>query len=144
MKYADWKSLTTEERKAIGWHKHPHIKTATLYGIAFAAAFIIVIFGISKNSSVHLNLKPSPKQAFEASQIFVKAKLPQPSTADFPDNSFTPVIDTAANSYQIQSTVKSIAVDGKTIKSQWIINMHYKGGDWSEANSWQVDSINIK
>jgi hypothetical protein len=143
MKYSDWKSLGEAERKAAGWHRHPHIKTATLFTIAFIAVFIIVIFGISKNSTVHLNRKPTAQEAFNIARIFVKEHLKQPSTAVFPDHSFKPAIDTAQNSYQLQSTVKAINTDGKMENSDWVINMRYTGGDWSEKTSWQVVSVNI-
>jgi ABC-type transport system involved in multi-copper enzyme maturation permease subunit len=144
MKYSDWKELSANERKNMGWHRHPHIKTATLYGIAFFVTLVIVILGISKNSSVHINRKPTSKEAFETAKIFIRERLTQPATATFPLNSFTPTIDTATNTYQIQSTAKSIDADGKAIKATWDIKMIYKGGDWSDRNSWQVENINIK
>jgi hypothetical protein len=143
MKYSEWTNLSDAERKSIGWHKHPHIKTATLYSIAFFVMFIIVILGISKNSSVHINIKPTAKEAFETAKVFVREHLAQPGTASFPNNSFTPIIDTAANSYQIQSTVRFIDKSGKTVKSSWNLKMLYKGGDWSESTSWLVQSVII-
>ncbi|MDN3580268.1 hypothetical protein [Mucilaginibacter flavus] len=143
MKYSDWKNLSAQERKNIGWHRHPHIKTATLYSIAFFVTAIIIIFGISKNSVVHINRKPTSKEAFESAKIFVRERLKQPGTASFPDNNFSPVIDTTTNSYQIKSTVKSIDANGQTTKSNWTIKMTYKGGDWSERNSWQVQEISL-
>jgi hypothetical protein len=144
MKYSDWKLLTEEERKSIGWHKHPHIKTATLYTIAFAVTFIIVVLGISKNSSVHLNRKPNAREASEIAKTFVKERLKQPATATFPNTAINTVIDTATNSYQILSTVKSLDAGGQTIRSSWDLKMLYKGGDWSERKSWEVVSIDIK
>ena len=120
MKYSDWRSLSVEEQKAAGWQRHPHIKTATLFIIAFIVVFIIVIFGISKNTTVHLNRKPTAQEAFSVAKIFVKERLKQPTTAVFPDNSFKPVIDTAQNSYQLQSTVKAINTNGKMEKSDWV------------------------
>jgi hypothetical protein len=143
MKYSDWKSLNETERKAAGWHRHPHIKTFTLFTIAFAVVLIIVIFGISKNTTVHLNRKPTPQEAFNIAKVFVKEKLKQPTTAVFPDHSFKPTIDTSQNSYQLQSTVKAINSNGKMENSDWVISMHYTGGDWSEKTSWQVESVNI-
>lgn len=143
MKHSDWKALSEEERKTLGWHRHPHIRTATIYAIVFAIAFIVVILGISKNSTVHLNRKPTAREAFETAKVFVKDKLKQPTTANFPENSYKPVIDTATNSYQLQSVIKFITTSGKTIKSNWIIKMHYIKGDWSEKTSWQVESITM-
>ena len=144
MKYTDWKALSNEQRKSIGWHKHPHIKTATLFSITLIVVFIIVVFGISKNTRVHLNRKPTAREAFNASTIFVKEQLQQPATASFPTNSFTSVIDTASNSYQVNSTVKSLDKSGKTINANWEIKMHYQGGDWSEEKSWKIVSLSIK
>jgi len=143
MKYSDWKSLNEEERKAAGWHRHPHIKTATLFTITFIVVFIVVIFGISKNTTVHLNRKPTAQEAFNIAKVFVKERLKQPSTAVFPDHSFKPAIDTAQNNYQLQSTVKAINTNGKMENADWLINMHYTGGDWSEKTSWEVKSVNI-
>jgi len=144
MKYADWKTLTPDERKSLGWHRNPHIKTATLYGVAFAVTAIIIILGISKNSRIHLNRKPAANEAFETAKTFVKAHLQQPSTASFPDHNFTAVVDTAANTYQLQSTVRYINSSGKQLKSTWVIKMNFKGGDWSEAKNWQVQDIIIR
>ena len=143
MKYSEWQLLSKDERKNIGWHRHPHIKTATLFSIAFIILFIAVIFGISKNSTVHLNRKPTGQEAFTIAKAAVKDHLKQPTTALFPDHDFKPQIDTATNSYQIRSTVKALNIEGKTIISEWIVDMTYTGGDWSEKTSWQVDSVNI-
>src|ERR1700749_663130 len=117
MKYSEWKSLSDDERKSLGWHRHPRIKTGTLFTTAFIIAFIIVALGISKNSTVHLNRKPTAKEAFNIAKVFVKEHLKQPTTAVFPDHDFKPAIDTAGNSYQIQSNVKALNTNGKTIKS---------------------------
>lgn len=143
MKYSDWKALSNEERKTIGWHRHPHIRTATLYTIVFAITFIVVLFGISKNSTVHLNRKPTAREAFDIAKVFVRDKLKQPSTATFPENSYKPLIDTASNNYQLQSVVKMINAAGKTVKANWTVKMHYISGDWSEKSSWQVQSITL-
>ena len=143
MKYSEWKTLSNTERKEIGWRRHPRIKTVTLFTIALAVTFIIVVLGINKNSIVHLNRKPTAQEAFNIAREFVKDHLKQPATAAFPNNSFKPVIDTATNSYQIRSSVKAINASGKMIRSDWVIGMRYTGGDWSEKNSWQVESINI-
>ncbi len=143
MKYSEWQLLSKDERKTIGWHRHPHIKTATLFSIAFIIVFIVVIFGISKNSTVHLNRKPTGQEAFNMARGIVKDHLKQPSTAQFPDHDFKPLIDTATNSYQIRSTVKALNTDGKTINSAWVVDMTYTGGDWSEKTSWQVKSVSI-
>ncbi|MBB6130461.1 hypothetical protein [Mucilaginibacter lappiensis] len=143
MKYSEWQLLSKDERKTIGWHRHPHIKTATLFSITFIIVLIAVIFGISKNSTVHLNRKPTGQEAFNMARGIVKDHLKQPSTALFPDRDFKPLIDTATNSYQIQSTVKALNATGKTINSVWVVDMNYTGGDWSEKTSWQVKSVSI-
>ncbi len=144
MKYTDWQALSTEERKTIGWHHHPRIRTATLFSITFIIAFIIIVFGISKNSSVHLNRKPIAREAFTIATTFIREKLKQPATASFPGSTFTSVIDTANNSYQVNSSVKSINENGKTINANWQIKLQYLGGDWSERKSWKVVEIIIE
>jgi hypothetical protein len=143
MKHSEWQALNDAERKNTNWHQRPHMRTATLFSIAFIIVVIAVVFGISKNSTLHLNRKPTGREAFNMARMIVKDHLKQPSTAVFPDHNFKPSIDTAANAYQIQSTVKALNIDGKTINSVWVITMHYTGGDWSEKTSWQVDSVNI-
>lgn len=143
MKYSEWRLLSDSERKSMGWRHHPRIKTATLFTIAFIITFVIVIFGISKNSTVHLNRKPTAQEAFSIAKVFVKDHLKQPSTAVFSDHNFKQVIDTSANNYQIQSVVKALNISGKMVKSDWIVNMHYTGGDWSEKSSWQISSVSI-
>ncbi|WPU96589.1 hypothetical protein SNE25_13780 [Mucilaginibacter sabulilitoris] len=143
MKYSEWRLLNDSERKSLGWHRHPRIKTVTLFTIAFIIIFVIVIFGISKNSTVHLNRKPTAQEAFNIAKVFVKDHLKQPSTAVFPNHTFKQAIDTAKNNYQIQSVVKALNISGKMVKSDWIVNMHYIGGDWSDKSSWQTDAVNI-
>lgn len=143
MKYSDWKSLSTDERKNISWHRHPHIRTATLFTIAFAVTFIIVVLGISKNSTVHLNRKPTAKEAFAMAKQFVKEKLKQPEKAVFPGTNFKSIIDTTTNTYKVQSTVKIENDGGKMEQSAWEVKMQYTDGDWAEKNSWELKYINI-
>ncbi|QTE38024.1 hypothetical protein ACRQ5D_20920 [Mucilaginibacter sp. P25] len=143
MKYSEWKTLSADERQNIGWHRHPHIRTATLFAIVFAITFIIVVLGISKNSTIHLNRKPTAKEAFTMAKLFVKEKLKQPQKAVFPNNSFKSVIDTTTNSYEVQSTVKIENDRGKMEQSAWEVKMLYTDGDWAEKNSWQVKKIDI-
>lgn len=143
MKYSDWKTLSADERKNIGWHQHPHIRAGTLFAIAFAIMFIIVMFGISKNSVVHLNRKPTANEAFAMAKLFVKEKLKQPQKAVFPGGSFKSAIDTTTNSYELQSTVKIENDSGKLEQSTWEVKMLYTDGDWAEKNSWQVKEISI-
>jgi hypothetical protein len=143
MKYSDYTTLSDEERNSITWHRRPHIRTATLLGIAFVIAFIIVIFGINKNTTAHLNRKTNARQAFSIAKLFIKDSMKQPASAVFPDNSFKPKIDTVDNNYQIQSSVMIENEAGKMIRSEWIVKMRYTGGDWAERNSWQVLSAKI-
>ncbi|SEN41933.1 hypothetical protein SAMN05192574_103100 [Mucilaginibacter gossypiicola] len=143
MKYSEWKTLSADERKNIGWHQHPHIRTGTLFALVFAITFIIVVMGISKNSVVHLNHKPNAKEAFTISKQLVKEKLKQPEKAVFPDAGFKYIIDTTTNSYQVQSTVKIENDSGKMEQSAWEVKMLYTDGDWAEKNSWQVKEISI-
>jgi hypothetical protein len=143
MKYSEWKTLTADERKNIGWHRHPHIRTGTLFALAFAITFIIVMFGISKNSKVHVNRKPTAKEAFDISKQLVKDKLKQPERAVFPNASFKSIINTTTNSYEVQSTVKIENDSGKMEQSAWEVKMLYTDGDWADKNSWQVKEISI-
>ncbi|WP_121810500.1 hypothetical protein [Mucilaginibacter kameinonensis] len=143
MKYSEWKTLDADERKNISWHRRPHIRTATLFTIVFAITFIVVIMGISKNSTVHLNRKPTSKEAFAMAKEFVKEKLKQPEKAVFPNTGFKFIIDTTANIYQLQSTIKIENNGGKLEQSNWEIKMLYTDGDWAEKNSWQVKYLNI-
>jgi hypothetical protein len=143
MKYSDWKTLSADERKNIGWHRHPHIRTGSLFVLVFAITFIIVVMGISKNSTVHLNRRPTAKEAFAISKQLVKEKLKQPEKAVFPDASFKYIIDTTTNSYQVKSTVKIENDSGKMEQSAWEVKMLYTDGDWAEKNSWQVKDISI-
>lgn len=101
------------------------------------------MLGISKNSAIHLNRKPTAKEAFTMAKLFVKEKLKQPQKAVFPNNSFKSVIDTTINSYEVQSTVKIENDSGKMEQSAWEVKMLYTDGDWAEKNSWQVKNINI-
>ncbi|WP_114938297.1 hypothetical protein [Mucilaginibacter endophyticus] len=144
MKYSEWKTLDADERKNISWHRHPHIRTATLFAIVFAITLIVVIMGISKNSTVHLNRKPTSKEAFAMAKEFVKEKLKQPEKAVFPNNAgFKFIIDTTANIYLLQSTIKIENNSGKLEQSNWEVKMLYTDGDWAEKNSWQVKYLNI-
>jgi hypothetical protein len=143
MKYSEWKTLSADERKNIGWQRRPNIRTATLFTIAFIVTFVIVLFGINKNSTVHLNRKPTAKEAFAIAKVFVKDKLKHPEKAVFPSSGFKSTIDTASNNYNVQSSIKIEDDGGKMEPSNWEVKMVYTDGDWSEKNSWQVKDITI-
>lgn len=75
---------------------------------------------------------------------FVKEKLKQPEKAVFPNNAgFKFIIDTTANIYLLQSTIKIENNSGKLEQSNWEVKMLYTDGDWAEKNSWQVKYLNI-
>ena len=143
MKYSEWNSLSDEERQNTNWHKHPRVRTATLFSITFAIAFIIVILGISKNTTVHLNRKPTTTEAFAIAKVFVKEKLKQPEKAIFAKSAVNAVANDADNSYSLSSSVKIENNNGKMDPSNWEVKMRYTGGDWAERNSWQVTSVTI-
>jgi len=144
MKYSEWNLLDSEERKNVNWHRRPHIRTATIFTITFAVAFIIVVLGISKNSVVHLNRKPGKNEAFSIAVLFVKDKLEQPEKAVFPKSDFQSNIDTTKNIYHIQSSVKLENNSGQLVRSNWEVDMRYIGGDWAEKSNWQVQAVSIK
>ncbi|PWK77427.1 hypothetical protein LX99_03240 [Mucilaginibacter oryzae] len=143
MKYSEWNSLSDEERKNTNWHKHPHIRTATIFTIAFSLAVIIIILGISKNSTVHINRKPTKTEAYNMARNFVKDRLKQPEKAVFANTPETSLIDTATGVYNITSWVKIENGSGKMEKSVWEVKMQYTEGDWAEKNSWKLISVNV-
>ena len=92
---------------------------------------------------MHVNRKPNNKEAFAIAKVFVKDKLKQPATASFSKNNFQSDIDTAANSYQISSTVDAQDSSGRIVKTAWQVKLAYKGGDWADRKSWDVLDIAI-
>jgi Na+-transporting NADH:ubiquinone oxidoreductase subunit NqrF len=143
MKYSEWKSLDADERKNISWHRRPHIRTATLFTIAFGVAFIIIVLGISKNSTVHINRKPTKTEAYSIAKTFVKDKLKQPEKAVFANKADQWVTDTATDTYNVGAWVKIENDSGKLERSAWEVKMKYIDGDWAEKSSWQVISITV-
>ncbi|TWR27061.1 hypothetical protein FPZ42_08495 [Mucilaginibacter achroorhodeus] len=143
MRYADWKKLTDEEKKAIHWRKHPHIRTATIFSIVGALIFALFMLRVFQNKRVHVNRKPNDKEAYEAAKRIVNGKLLLPQTSVFPKSDFTSNIDTAKNTYTIHSTVDTQDSSGKTVKMDWETNMSYQGGDWADSRSWLVKAITI-
>jgi hypothetical protein len=144
MNFSDWRSLNTEERNAIKWHRRPHIKAATLFGIVIGIFVILFVMRVAKNETSHLNRKPTPEQAYSMAQAFVKDKLKLPASAVFPKNKFDSNIDTAANSYVIGSAVNAQSTDGHFVKQQWTSRLKFTGGDWANKKSWVVEGIDIK
>lgn len=143
MKYSEWKSLDADERKNIRWHRRPHIRTATIFAITFGVAFIIIILGISKNSTVHLNRQPTKAEAFAIAKVFVAEKLKQPEKAVFAGSADKSIIDTTSNTYNISSWVKLESNNGKMDRSVWDVKIRYTSGDWAEKSSWEPISITI-
>jgi hypothetical protein len=144
MKFSEWKALTADERKVIKWRHRPHIKAATLFGIAFLMFAFLFIARVGKNETAHLSVKPNATQAYKMAQNFVKDKLKLPASADFPKNSFESNIDTASNSYQLSGLVNAQDVAGHFQKQQWTANMKFIGGDWADRKSWQVEQVDVK
>ncbi|MBK0379519.1 hypothetical protein [Mucilaginibacter segetis] len=143
MRYSEWRNLTPEEKKNTSWKKHPHIRTATIFSILFAIVFAVFLLRVFQNRRIHVNRKPNDKEAFAIAKEFVKQKLKQPSTSVFPKNDFTSTIDTATNSYQVRSTLKTLNDDGKMVRSEWKVNLIYTGGDWADKKSWQLKDVTI-
>jgi hypothetical protein len=143
MRYAEWNKLDDEQKRSSHWKHHPRIRMATLFSIIFALVFIVVMMRIFQNRRMHVNRKPNNKEAFAIAKVFVKDKLKQPATANFPKSNFQSDIDTAANSYEISSTVDAQDSSGRIVKNAWQIKLAYKGGDWADRKSWDVLDIAI-
>lgn len=142
MRYSQWNNLTDEEKKNTHWRSHPRIRVATIFSVLFALMFFVILLTVLKNKRVHVNRKPNSMEAFSVAKSFVKNKLSQPATATFPDNKFDAQVDTANNSYQISSYVNAQDSAGKSVKTNWQINLAYAGGDWADTKSWRV--VNFK
>nr|WP_294945346.1 hypothetical protein [uncultured Mucilaginibacter sp.] len=143
MKYAEWNKLTPEEKSTAHWKHHPRIRVASIFSVLFAIVFFVVLLRIFQNKRVHVNRKPNAMEAFTVSKAIVKNTLKHPAAASFPSNKYKSVIDTAASTYQITSTVNSQDSSGKTLKLNWKLNLAYTGGDWADTTSWRVDGMQI-
>jgi hypothetical protein len=83
------------------------------------------------------------QKASVISQYFVKQNLKSPSTANFPFNNYSWSDPNETNkSIIIKSYVDAQNEFGGLIRNTYVINIKYKGGDWSDTNNW--DMIDIK
>lgn len=143
MRYAEWNKLTDEERQSKHWRHHPRVRVATIFSIVFAVVLFFILLRVMQNTRVHVNRKPNEKEAFTVAKTFVADKLKQPATATFPKNDYTAKVDTAANKYDIQSTLKEQDSTGSLVQRRWQVQMAYKGGDWADKRSWQLTNVEI-
>ena len=143
MKFKEWRSMEQDERRQVKWHHRPHIRVATLFGAVFFIGFFLVILRMLENTRVYVNRKPNNKEAYAISKEFVKTKLKMPNTASFPNSNFKSNVDTAHNTYEVQSTVRAEDVNGKVFNSPWDVKLIYTGGNWDEKNSYKVVSIDL-
>ncbi|MBD1391745.1 hypothetical protein [Mucilaginibacter glaciei] len=138
MRYAEWNSLSNDQRKNAHWRHHPRVRLATIFSILFALVFVVFMSRIFQNRRLHVNRKPIDKEAFAIAKAFVKEKVNQPESATFSKDDFQGNVDTAHNLYQISSYVNAQDSRGKFSKSQWQAKLAYTGGDWADKNSWKV------
>ncbi|WP_374950826.1 hypothetical protein [Mucilaginibacter sp.] len=143
MRYAEWNSLTNEQRKNAHWHHHPRVRLATIFSVLFALVFVVFLSRVFQNRRVHVNRKPNDKEAFAIAKAFVKDRVNQPQSATFAKNDFEKQIDTGRNSYTISSYVNVQDSSGKFSKKQWKVELAYKGGDWADKSSWDLVGVNI-
>ncbi|AYL96060.1 hypothetical protein [Mucilaginibacter celer] len=143
MKYSEWKTLDADEQKNTNWHRRPPVRIASIFTTLFITALIVVTLGISKNSTVHINRKPTKTEAYAMAKVFIKDKLKQPEKAVFASSATALFIDTATSIYYISSSVKIENNGGRMERSVWEVKMKYTDGDWAERNSWQPVAVTI-
>jgi hypothetical protein len=144
MKYAEWNNLSDDDKNNTHWKHHPRIRIFTLFSILFAIVFVVVLLRIFQNRRIHVNRKPNNKEAFAIAKVFIKDRLKQPGTANFPKNNFQSNIDTGRNSYNIASFVDAQDSTGKMVKIQWQVKLAYNGGDWADRSSWKLMAVKIQ
>lgn len=142
MKYSDWKLLTNDEKQQVKFKHRPHVRVASLFSALFLLLLLVFVFRVLKNRTVHVVRKPTPDEAFFMAKAFVKDKLKIPSSADFSSKKQV-TADTAHNSYEISSDVKTQDVNGKQVQLDWRTMLIYTGGDWADRSSWAVKAIDM-
>ena len=97
--------------------------------------FILPI--MSACSSKPKEIKDMTSEAFTITKFLVKEKLAAPATADFPH-----VPDRADylgdSLFRIVSYVDAQNKVGATVRTQYGATVHYKGGEWSNLNNWEI------
>lgn len=86
--------------------------------------------------------KDMARKAFVISQEFVKKELKFPNTADFP--STYKVYDLNNNSYRVSSFVNAQNDLGVKVKTNFIIELKFKGGEWSDSRNWELLKRELK
>ncbi|RKR83417.1 hypothetical protein BDD43_3625 [Mucilaginibacter gracilis] len=143
MSFLEPGTQSVDESKKGKLLQSPHIKTASLFGVVLFLFAMLFIFGIDKNETRHLSVKPNAQQAYSMAQSFVKDKLKLPASADFSKNNFHANIDTSTNTYVLNGYVNAQSVGGRFIKQQWTTKLKFTGGDWANRKSWQVELVDI-
>lgn len=85
-------------------------------------------------------LSEYPKKVAIMSRSFVKPRLKNPKSADFPNSGFT-VLKHQGNVYSIESYVDSKNAFNAEIRTKYRALIEYKGGDWSNINNWKLENL---
>lgn len=85
---------------------------------------------------------PDEGEAYIIAKHFVEQNLKAPATADFPwsaDQS----IKKPDGRYIVRGHVDSENSFGANIRSQFLVEMRFKGGEWNDWNNWTLTGIAI-
>ena len=102
----------------------------------------------SKNSTnttdnVSTPMNPDKTESLVIARNFIKIHLNYPDSSEFPgmfDQNHS--VDINGNEYTVKDWVLASNSFGVKKKTSYIINLKYKGGEWTDANSWE--ELNFK
>ena len=124
--------------------------------VAAGCATIIALLGIAGLVSVFSPSSPAPiprtsattasahipteTEAAITCQAYVENALKSPRSADFPilDRRVT---KTGPKSFRVQSYVDAQNSFGATIRSHFVCNITYLGGEWALPRNWHLDGL---
>jgi hypothetical protein len=82
-------------------------------------------------------------KAYVISQDFVKNRLVNPKSADFPFLDFN-VIYLGDDKYGVSSYVESENSLGATVRNHYLAIIKFKGGEWNETTNWSLEDMSFE
>ncbi len=113
--------------------KKPPPKALTVIVMILMAAFVIYLFTRESDDSSEVTVS----NAYIISQEFVKSNLVSPATADFPW-SYDNFVQDNDTTFWINGHVDSQNGFGATIRTNYLIGLRYRSGDWQRTSNWEL------
>lgn len=131
MKHSEWKQLSKEEQKNLGWREAP---MRNKLGAIFGLISIVVMIGMCTSGG---NGAPDHYDAYKMAKTIIKEQMLDPASVEFVEERKT--AHTLGDSIFIfTGVVKATNKMGLKAPMEFSVNLKYIGGDYKRPGSWEV------